>query len=55
MNRMFLLRCPGCKNDMKYAENLNSPFKKSNLSSKSKKCVYCGKNFKVLSSILKEI
>ncbi len=51
-NRMYLVRCPHCAHDMKYQENLNSPHKKSNISSKVKRCVYCGKSFKVKDHII---
>ena len=54
-NREFLLKCPSCKKDMRYKENLNSPQKNSNLSSKKKRCVFCGTTFKILHSILKEL
>ena len=54
-NRMFLLQCPSCGKQMKYKENLNTPFKASNISRKNKKCVFCNKNFKVHNNIIKEI
>jgi hypothetical protein len=39
--RIFLLRCPKCKNTMKYQS------KDSILTGKRKACVYCGKSFLV--------
>jgi len=48
-NKMFLLQCPGCKNRMKY-QNRGSIIIK-----KSKKCVYCGRSFKVRDSIIKKL
>ena len=46
---MFILKCPGCKNTMKY-QNMTSDLK-----GKNKKCVYCGKSFSVKNNILKKI
>jgi len=45
--RVFILRCPRCKNEMKYQS------KDSILIKKRKKCVYCGKDFKVSDYIIK--
>ncbi|MFH1511352.1 MAG: hypothetical protein ABIF10_06680 [Candidatus Woesearchaeota archaeon] len=45
---MFLLRCPNCKNSMKYQQI--GQFS----SGKRKRCVYCGKTFKVTDCILKK-
>jgi transposase-like protein len=45
---IFLLRCPKCKNNMKY--NANSIY----LADKRKRCVYCGKSFKVSENIIKK-
>jgi len=47
---MLLLRCPKCKQKMKYdaANNIN-------INKKRKKCVYCGKSFKVIDNIVKKI
>jgi DNA-directed RNA polymerase subunit RPC12/RpoP len=42
---MLLVRCPRCGHDMKYLP------KPGLLSEKSKRCVYCGRNFKVHSSL----
>ncbi|MCB9362211.1 hypothetical protein H6504_02140 [Candidatus Woesearchaeota archaeon] len=42
---IFLLRCPGCGNTMKYAPSDNK------LLGKSKRCVYCGRSFKVTAAI----
>ena len=38
---VFVLRCPHCKNTMKY-----QPLR-PNLTNKRKTCVYCGKSFAV--------
>ncbi|MBW3014988.1 hypothetical protein KY330_01045 [Candidatus Woesearchaeota archaeon] len=46
---IFLLKCPSCKNDMKYATN------GSILEKKQKKCVYCGKSFAVKNSVIQRI
>lgn len=46
---MFLLRCPHCKNDMKYATNTQI------LADKRKKCVYCPKSFGVKDNVLKTL
>ncbi len=54
-NDLFIVRCPSCGKDMKYKENLNTPRKRSNLLSKSKRCVFCGRNFKVRPAIIKRI
>ena len=46
---MFLLKCPKCGNDMKYqTEDII-------LSKKAKRCVYCGRSFKVKDHILKRL
>lgn len=45
---ILLLRCPKCKNNMKY--NATSIY----LSDKRKRCVYCGKSFKIKDNILKK-
>ncbi len=52
-NREYLLQCPGCGKKMKYKENLNNPKKVSDIGRKSKRCVFCGKNFKVRGCIVK--
>ena len=45
---MYLLRCPKCNNNMKYM-----PAKKnSGVDKKTKKCVYCNRNFKVSKNIV---
>jgi len=46
---MFLLQCPKCKNRMKYST------KDRILTKKSKRCVYCGRNFNVKNNIIKRI
>lgn len=46
---LFLLKCPGCKNDMKY--NARDTI----LHNKIKRCVYCGKNYRVKNNILKQL
>jgi predicted nucleic acid-binding Zn-ribbon protein len=46
---MLLLKCPHCKNNMKYAPKERA--KKSN----RKRCVYCGKIFDANSNILREL
>ncbi|MFW6230421.1 MAG: hypothetical protein ACOC32_00155 [Nanoarchaeota archaeon] len=51
-NKLFILRCPNCKKEMKYKENLNSPCKHSDIMKKSKRCVFCGTSFKVRPAIL---
>ena len=44
---MFLLRCPHCKNDMKYHTDA--------LTDKRKKCVYCPKSFVVRPNVLRQL
>lgn len=46
---MLLLRCPKCGHDMKYQEMSQLDRKKA------KRCVYCGKSFKVVDHIVKKI
>ncbi|MBL7054219.1 hypothetical protein ISS05_00510 [Candidatus Woesearchaeota archaeon] len=46
---MFLLKCPNCKNKMKYQS------KGMILTGKRKKCVYCGKSYNVREAIVKKI
>jgi uncharacterized protein YbaR (Trm112 family) len=46
---ILLLKCPNCKNNMKYM-----PLK-TGVIGKSKKCVYCGKNYNVRDNILKKL
>ncbi|MEA3430959.1 MAG: hypothetical protein U9R08_06830 [Nanoarchaeota archaeon] len=46
---MFLLKCPKCKNQMKYAT------RDSFLTKKVKKCVYCNKSFSVKDNILEKL
>ena len=43
---MLLLQCPNCKNRMKYQSTDGYVFKKV------KKCVYCGRSFKVSENIV---
>ncbi len=45
---MLLLRCPQCKQTMKYQATDNKPVEK-----KVKRCVYCGKNFKIRQNVEK--
>jgi uncharacterized Zn finger protein len=47
MNKTLILKCPSCKNNMKYASL------KKEISKCRKRCVYCGKTFKILGNILK--
>ncbi len=47
--KTLLLKCPKCKNDMKYQSRDMS------LTGKSKRCVYCGRSFKVLGRIIKKV
>jgi len=44
---IYLLKCPGCKHNMKY-----SPMKSG--SNKRKTCVYCGRSFAVIGNIIKK-
>jgi len=44
---MFLLRCPECKNQMKYESRGVFP--------KSKQCVYCGRSFLAKNSVVKQL
>ena len=46
--KIFLLRCPKCKNSMKYQS------KDCILTGKRKVCVYCGHSFKVRTNFAKE-
>ena len=46
---MFLLQCPNCKNKMKY--QTPKPLTEKN----RKRCVYCGKSFKIREQIIKKI
>lgn len=46
---MFLLRCPKCKNDMKYQT------KGSILTGKRKVCVYCGFSMSVSKALIRQI
>ncbi|HLG24922.1 MAG TPA: hypothetical protein VI564_08380 [Candidatus Nanoarchaeia archaeon] len=46
---MFLLKCPKCKNEMKY-QNMDI-----SLSGKKKRCVYCGFSMGVNKTIVKKI
>lgn len=45
----FELQCPQCRNKMKYEA------RDSILVNKVKKCVYCGKNYRVKNSIVKQL
>jgi len=47
--KQFLVKCPKCKHDMKYQTE------DSILSKKVKRCVYCGRSFKVIDRIVKRI
>ncbi len=42
MTQLYIVQCPQCHHQMKYL-----PLKADTLFGKKKKCVYCGKNFKV--------
>ncbi len=46
---MFLLKCPGCQNKMKYQN------RDMHILKKSKRCVYCGKTFNVHKNIVEKI
>jgi transcriptional regulator NrdR family protein len=46
---MFLLRCPHCKNTMKYQARDGTALHKR------KTCVYCGKGFTATKSIVKTV
>jgi uncharacterized protein YbaR (Trm112 family) len=46
---MFLLKCPKCKHDMKYQTTDQI------LTKKVKKCVYCGRSFKIRDRIIKRL
>ncbi len=46
---MFLLKCPKCGNKMKYQS------KGIVLTGKRKRCVYCGKSYKIRDSIIKKL
>gem|GEM_PF-1095639 len=45
---ILILRCPKCKNNMKY--NAASIL----LADKRKRCVYCGRSFKIKDNIIKK-
>ncbi|MBD3354669.1 hypothetical protein GF361_01635 [Candidatus Woesearchaeota archaeon] len=47
---MFLVKCPHCKQNMKYQK-----MKGYGLKDKRKRCVYCGRSFKIKGNILKSI
>jgi hypothetical protein len=44
---MIIVKCPKCKHDMKYDP------KPGMITSKSKRCVYCGHTFKIHSDLEK--
>lgn len=46
---MLLLKCPQCKNEMKYQTN------DTLLKNKRKTCVYCGKNFKIGNYVIRKL
>ncbi|MEM4263564.1 MAG: hypothetical protein QW666_01550 [Candidatus Woesearchaeota archaeon] len=46
---MLLLKCPNCKNQMKYQS------KETITAGKRKQCVYCGNSFGVNENILKRL
>jgi uncharacterized protein YbaR (Trm112 family) len=48
MKMLFLLRCPKCRNEMKYQAA-------GVLGKQLKKCVYCGKAFKVRDSVVSRL
>ena len=45
----FELKCPQCHHHMKYEA------RDSILTNKIKKCVYCGKNYRVKNNIVKQL
>jgi len=47
--KMLLLRCPKCKNSMKYQS------RDMILVKKRKQCVYCGKGFSITDHIVKKL
>lgn len=49
--KYYLVKCKKCNNTMKYMTS--QP--KETLSKKTKKCVYCGYNFKISEAILKAL
>lgn len=46
--RLFLLRCPQCRNTQKY----HTYAKDRSSEGKSKRCVYCGRSFTVAKNIV---
>ncbi|MBN1156991.1 hypothetical protein JXA85_05210 [Candidatus Woesearchaeota archaeon] len=46
---ILLLRCPRCRNQMKYQTT------EQFLTGKRKSCVYCGRSFKVNDAMIKRI
>ncbi|MFC1727862.1 hypothetical protein ACFLZ7_00145 [Nanoarchaeota archaeon] len=46
---IFQLRCPACKQKMKYGTDTRI------LTKKRKRCVYCGRSFSVRNNLIKEI
>ncbi len=46
---ILLLKCPNCKNNMKYQA------KERILTGKRKQCVYCGRSFKVGDNVIKRM
>jgi len=48
-NYMFLLRCPKCRNQMKYHTSCLI------LAGKKKRCVYCGRTYAVKDNIVKKL
>ncbi|MEE9525285.1 MAG: hypothetical protein V3V78_01615 [Candidatus Woesearchaeota archaeon] len=49
MIKMFLIKCPKCKQNMKYQ------VMKGLVAGKSKRCVYCGRSFQVKENIVKKV
>lgn len=43
---MLLLKCPACKNTMKYRSQ------DSSIRGKAKRCVYCGRSYQVRPAII---
>jgi uncharacterized protein YbaR (Trm112 family) len=45
---ILLLRCPKCKNNMRYNSTSVYP------ADRRKRCVYCGKSYKIKDNIIKK-
>jgi uncharacterized protein YbaR (Trm112 family) len=46
---LLLLKCPQCKKDMKY----HTYSSKDSVANKVKKCVYCGRSYKIKDNIIR--